>query len=237
MLLAAGKGVRFKSLIPKPLVNLNSLPLIVYSLDKFSQSPPVKDIIVVANPRNAKSIKEIIRRRRIKKVRAIVFGGRRRQDSVAKGLARISASADLVLIHDAARPFFNKKIIPKLAKEAFRYGAAILGVPVKATIKEAQSAKRKAQSAKIFTVKKTLERSRLWEIQTPQVFKKSLILKAYKKFGDSQVTDDASLLEKLGVQVNIVRGSYDNIKITTPEDLVIAEAILKSQKSKFKSSI
>jgi 2-C-methyl-D-erythritol 4-phosphate cytidylyltransferase len=116
-------------------------------------------------------------------------------------------------------------MVSSVLKEAKKSGAAIVGVPVKATIKKVKSQKSEVKSRPV--VEKTLNRDSLWEVQTPQVFKKELIMEAYNKFGNSEVTDDASLLEKIGVRVKIVRGSYFNIKITTPEDLVLAEAIAK----------
>jgi len=216
ILLAAGRGLRLKSKTPKPLVNLDSLPMISYSLKKLSRDPRVKDIVVVVNPGNSKSITKQISKHHIRKVKRIVFGGKRRQDSVARGLKALDRRTDLVLIHDAARPFFNEKLIPILSRQALECGAAILGVPVKATVKRVRQS---------LVVAETLDRGELWEIQTPQVFKKDLILKAYKRFGHTEVTDDASLVEKLGVKVAVVMGSYLNIKITTPEDLVVAKAI------------
>lgn len=219
IVLAAGEGRRLKSKVPKPLVKINSRPVIIYALSVLNSHPDIDDIILVANPKNLSIIKDKIRKYRIRKVRKIVLGGRRRQDSVKNGLKATDPKTGLVLIHDGVRPFINKQIVSCVIKEAARSKAAIVGVPVKATIKEV----RKSQ----VVVEKTLDRDSLWEIQTPQVFDRELILKAYKKFGNKAVTDDASLVERLGVQVKIVMGSYKNIKITTPEDLKIAEAILK----------
>ncbi|MDD5355918.1 MAG: 2-C-methyl-D-erythritol 4-phosphate cytidylyltransferase, partial [Candidatus Omnitrophica bacterium] len=126
------------------------------------------------------------------------------------------------LIHDAARPFAGNKLVSSLIKASRAYGAAIAGVPVKATIKKIRGGNKKIKA-----VEKTIERNTLWEIQTPQVFKKDLILKAYEKFGNIGVTDDAMLVEKLKKSVRVVLGAYNNIKITTPEDLMIARAIAK----------
>ncbi|MDD4981007.1 MAG: 2-C-methyl-D-erythritol 4-phosphate cytidylyltransferase [Candidatus Omnitrophica bacterium] len=228
IVLAAGKGLRLKTKLSKPLIKVNSRPLIIYCLDTLSKHPAIGDIIVVANRRNLKDISRQIRRYRIGKIKDIVLGGRLRRVSVANGLRAIDKECSLVMVHDSARPFIDKKTISSLIKTAARYGAAIVGVPVKATIK---SVKCQVSGVRCgFLVKKTLDRDNLWEVQTPQVFKKGLILKAYKKFGNTDVTDDASLVEKLGRQVRVVEGSYFNIKITTPEDLVLAEAILKSHK-------
>ena len=229
VVLAAGKGLRFSSArfkVPKPLVAIRGRPLIIYSLETLSRHPGIKDIILVVNPKNSGGIAEKARKYRIGKIKKLVFGGHRRQDSVANGLKHVNPKAGLVLIHDGVRPFINKEIVSSVIKEARKSGAAITGVPVKGTIKEvARSGSHQVTSN--FIVKKTLNRDALWEAQTPQVFRKDLILKAYKRFGREEVTDDASLVEKLGAKVSVVLGSYNNIKITTPEDLVIAKAIAK----------
>lgn len=225
IVLAAGRGLRLESRFSKPLIVIKSCPLVIYCLDVISKHPYVRDIIVVVNPQNSKEITNKIRRFRIKKVRRIVLGGRARQDSVRNGLKHIDRRTDLVLIHDGVRPFISTRIISAAIKEAKKCGAAVVGVPVKSTIKVV--ARRTSQVAGNFIVEKTLDRSKLWEIQTPQVFKKELILKAYRKSKGIAVTDDAMLVEKLGAKVSVVLGSYNNIKITTQEDLVLAEAILR----------
>jgi len=226
IVLAAGCGARLKSKTPKPLVKLNGLPVILYSLKTFGELPQVKEIIVVVNPSNKKEIIRIAKYYSLGKVKEFVLGGKARQDSVRQGLAAVSNCADLILIHDAARPFVDKKTISGVITRAKNCGAAIIGVPVKCTIKEAHGSWLMAHKGGV--VKKTLDRNKLWEIQTPQVFNKDLILAAFKRFGRKKVTDDAMLIEKLGKKVNIVEGSYNNIKITTPEDLLIAEAIARN---------
>ncbi|MCX5709782.1 MAG: 2-C-methyl-D-erythritol 4-phosphate cytidylyltransferase [Candidatus Omnitrophica bacterium] len=215
ILLAAGRGERFKSRTAKPLIKLSNRPAIAYSLKALNGHPKIKEIIVVVNRLNCSGILRQIRKYKFSKVNKVVIGGKRRQDSLGSALKVLDKRAQIVLIHDAARPFLNRKVITDCLNEARRSGAAVAGVPVKATIKQAIGLK----------VKKTLDRSDLWEIQTPQVFRKDLILKAYNKFVRTDVTDDASLVEKMGRTVKIVSGSYFNIKITTPEDLVLAEAI------------
>ncbi len=226
ILLAAGKSLRFKSIISKPLAKINSQAVISYSLKVLNSCPQVKDIIVVANDSNLKALSDEIKSLDIRKIVKIVRGGKRRQDSVLNGILAAEDKTDMVLIHDSARPFITQKMIFLVLKEANKTQAVIVGVPVKPTIKEVQGAGGRGQGA-IF-VKRTLDREKLWEIQTPQVFKKSLILRAYKESGDINVTDDASLVERLGIKVKLVMGSYFNIKITTPEDLILAEAIAKS---------
>lgn len=219
IVLAAGKGIRFESKTPKPIVKINSKPIIIYCLQTLSKHPSIRDIVVVVNTINSKEIISKINQYHIGKVIAVVKGGLRRQDSVRNGLKVIDSRTDLVLIHDGVRPFIDRNIVSLAIKEARLSGAAIVGVPVKATIKKVKS----------LFVEKTIERKDLWEIQTPQVFKKDLILKAYEKFADAYVTDDASLVEKLGTKARLVMGSGFNIKVTTPEDVILAEAIAKTK--------
>lgn len=220
VVVAAGQSKRFQSKIPKSLVKIAHKPVIIYSLEVLSRHPLIKEIIVVGNSLSLKRISRQISRYRIKKIKAVVLGGLRRQDSVFKGLEAVSCQSDLVLVHDAARPFIDKRMISAAIKEADNVGAAIVGVPVKATIKKIASS---------LLVEKTIDRENLWEVQTPQVFRMQLLLKAYLKFGKPDVTDDAMLVEKAGAKVAMVMGSYDNIKITVPQDLMLAEAILKKK--------
>ncbi|MBM3250018.1 MAG: 2-C-methyl-D-erythritol 4-phosphate cytidylyltransferase [Candidatus Omnitrophica bacterium] len=227
IILAAGRGERLKSKLPKPLVILNSKPVIGYSLKLFTAHPGINEVIIVANKANLARIRESISSR---KVRQIVIGGLRRQDSVYNGLKAVDSRADLVLIHDSARPFIDRKTVSRLIREARQTGAAIVGVPLVPTVKKVTTSQRHKVTGKTF-VKETLDRRNLWEVQTPQAFRKELLLKAYKKFGRLPVTDDAMLVEKLGAPVIMVKGSYANIKITTPEDLVIAKALVKRWKT------
>ena len=217
IILAAGQGKRLKTALPKPLIKIGKLPVIIYSLGSLNAHPDVDEIIIVVSAGNQKAITQAIKRYTFKKVKVFVLGGKRRQDSVDNGLKAVSVNSNWVLIHDSARPFIDQESITQVIAAAKETGAAILGVPVKATIK---SIKFKG------IVDKTLERGNLWEIQTPQVFKKEIIFSAYKKYSKKNVTDDASLVEKLGKKVKLVRGSYENIKITTPEDLLFAQAIV-----------
>jgi len=243
IVLAAGRGLRFsrsgKSQVSKLLAEVKSKPIIIHSLRRFSECPLTREIIVVVNNRNSRAIISKIRQYRIGKISRIVGGGRRRQDSVYCGLRLMDKRTDLVLIHDAARPFIDKKTIISVVREAERSGAAIVGVPVKATIKtvvrplrggSASLRSRSSLVARRNIVKRTLNREDLYEIQTPQVFRKDLILQAYKKFNHKiDATDDAMLVEKLGAKVSVVLGSYRNIKITTPDDLAVAESISKAK--------
>lgn len=225
IVLAAGKGLRFKSKPPKLFAKIFRYPVIFYSLDTLCRHPLIKSIVVAANPDNLAPIKNIVKKHRFTKVKDIVIGGRLRQDSVANALKATDIYADVVLIHDAARPFIDKGIVSSVIKQAHKYGAAIAGVPVKATVKRVRSQEPGVRSKRGIIVEETLNRDELWEIQTPQAFRRELILKAYARCGKIPVTDDAALVEKLGRKVRIVSGSYDNIKVTTPEDLVIARGL------------
>ena len=217
IVVAAGSGKRLGSKVPKPLVVVGGKPLVIHCLKALDAHAGIKDIVLVTNAANRTALVAAVGRYRISKVSSVVLGGARRQDSVLCGLKAVMPDADLVLIHDAGRPFINRGILSAVIKEAARTGAAIAAVPVKATIKEAVRGQA--------FVKKTLDRDELWEIQTPQVFRKEIILEAYNRFGDKTVTDDAALVERLGKKVSLVMAAYSNIKITTPEDLIIAEAI------------
>jgi 2-C-methyl-D-erythritol 4-phosphate cytidylyltransferase len=150
----------------------------------------------------------------------IVDGGKRRQDSVLNCLKALDPACDMVLVHDSARPFIDHELVSRVIEGVSASGACICGVPVKGTVKRVAG----------LYVDETIDRSTLWEIQTPQGFTKDVILKAYERYGDADVTDDASLVERLGVRVKVVPGSYWNIKVTTPEDIVLGQAIAKCRK-------
>ncbi|MFA6358326.1 MAG: 2-C-methyl-D-erythritol 4-phosphate cytidylyltransferase [Candidatus Omnitrophota bacterium] len=218
IILAAGQGKRLGTKTSKPLVKINSKPLIDYSLRVFNKHPGIDEIIVVLSIHNQAQMLKALKNCSYKKIKSFVLGGTRRQDSVYNGLKAVSPQSHWVLIHDAARPFIDGQSITKVIQAAKKTKAAILGIPVKATIKSACPAS---------LVKKTIDRSNLWEIQTPQVFNKQLINQAYEKYSQENFTDDASLVEKLGKKVKIVLGRSKNIKITTGVDLLFAQLIVK----------
>jgi 2-C-methyl-D-erythritol 4-phosphate cytidylyltransferase len=218
IILAAGRGSRLGLAVPKPLVKIGRRPAIIYSLSTLNKHPDIDEIVVVTSVGNQSQIVNTLKSYSFKKIKVFVLGGRRRQDSVYSGLKKIAPDSDWVLIHDSARPFINNKSITQVILAAKKTGAAILAVKPKATMK---------LSRRDNMVSETLDRDKLWEAQTPQVFKKELILAAYKKFSKNNVTDDATLVEKLGKQVEIVPGSYENIKITTVDDLLVANLIAK----------
>ncbi len=217
IVVAAGSGTRFKSTVPKPFVLLKSKPLIAYSLDVFERSPLIDAVIIVGHKDNLNRFEAL--QRKYKKIKVVVAGGKTRADSVKCGIKVLDRDADIVLVHDAARPFVNEEMIVRLLGALDKYKAAITAVPLKPTIK--------LVDPKTQTVKETLRRDLLWEVQTPQGFHKHTLVKAHAKKLKAEATDDAILVERMGIKVKVVMGSYQNIKVTTPEDLDIGRALLK----------
>lgn len=221
IVLAAGKGNRMHSDIPKQFMELDEKPILYYSLKCFEESL-VDDIVLVTGEADIDYCKnEIINKYHFKKVKTIVSGGTERYWSVEKGL-KSAAGADYVLIHDAARPCLTKDIIERSIKEVEHFGACTVGVPVKDTIKRVDE-----NGIGIDTPK----RDGLWQIQTPQSFRYADILNAYEKMKevkDTDITDDTMIMERyLGMKTKVIQGDYCNIKITTPEDLLIAKNFLE----------
>lgn len=210
----------------KPLMQLDGYPLIAYSLDVFEKTPLVKEVIlVVPTGKEPFYKKNIVQMFGYKKVTKIVEGGARRQDSVLNGLKAASDQALIIAVHDAARPFLTQELLRQSVDSAARSGACVVGVPCKATIKETDEKQ---------IVVRTPLRDRLWEIQTPQTFRKEILRAAFDhaEKNNLDVTDEAMLVEALGKPVLVIRGEYENIKITTPEDLLLGEMILKRRKEK-----
>lgn len=221
IILAAGSGKRMNSTVHKQYMVLAGKPMLYYALKAFDESA-VTDIVLVTGVDEIMYCKrEIVDKYNIHKVRTIVEGGRERYHSVYAGL-KAAVGSDYVLIHDGARPFVTEDIIARSIETAKACGACVVGMPVKDTIKVVGTDG---------FAKETPERKKLWQVQTPQSFSYSLIVDAYEKvvaLEDDTVTDDAMVLERMtGRQVRVIEGSYRNIKITTPEDLLVAEAYLK----------
>jgi len=227
VIVAGGKGTRMDSRINKIFMDIAGKQTIVRVLETFQESQLINEIVLVVNERDKDYCeKEIIDKKLYTKLKKVVVGGKRRQDSVSNGLKQVSDEAVIVLVHDGARPLVTHDIIERSVKGALEYDAVITAVSVKDTIKIMD---------KDGFVCETPQRNTLWAVQTPQVFKKGLLLEAYKnaEYLDIEATDDAMLVEKLGIRVKIIEGSYENIKITTPEDIAIAEAILKWRENEY----
>ena len=217
---AAGQGKRMGSSVKKPYLMLADKPILSHTIDHFEQNSVVDEIFVVVDESDFIACREnVLAPFRYRKVRELVSGGKTRQISVFNGLRALSDDVDFVIIHDGVRPFINDDIIFGCLEAAAECGAAVSAVPVKETIKVA--------NAELF-ITDTPERDRLWRVQTPQVFRKSLLVEAHKKAIQNGIdaTDDAALIENLGLPVKLVMGSYKNMKLTTPEDLRIAETLL-----------
>ncbi len=219
ILAAAGDGVRLKTDIPKPFVRLQDKPLLLYSLEVFERSSFVDSVIILTRADWVERCRDLVKKSGLKKVSIVVPGGKTRCESVKKGIREIDEDTRFVLIHDAARPLITQRLVEECLRICYDEQAVIVGVPVKPTIKKVRM--------KDLTVEETLDRSQLWEVQTPQVFSKDIIVKAHAQTDDLCVTDDASLVERYGIKVKVVRGDYSNIKITSPEDLLLGELLLK----------
>ncbi len=218
---AAGTGKRMGNATAKQFLLLGDKPLLAHTLLAFQRAPEIDEIIPVLSQEDMEGcLRDVIEQYRITKVKTLVVGGRERQDSVLHGLQKISKDTSVVLVHDGVRPFVTPEMIRETVGPAQEGECIAVGVPIKDTIKEVDEKK---------IVRRTLERGKLWAIQTPQAFPVKILRRAYeesyklKMFG----TDDATLVERTGGTVRVIMGSYENIKITTPEDMVLAEEILK----------
>jgi ispD: 2-C-methyl-D-erythritol 4-phosphate cytidylyltransferase len=223
IVLAAGQGKRMNSRVQKQFLELGGKPVLYYSLNCFQQSPLITDIILVTGAESVAFCKEeIVEKYGLTKVTKVIPGGKERYDSVYEGLLACENS-DFVLIHDGARPFITQEILERGMNGARETGACVIGMPSKDTVKVADE--------KGF-VQETPERSSVWTIQTPQIFEYNLIREAHEKIrcrDMSAITDDAMVVERAsGAKISLAEGSYKNLKITTPEDLDIAEIFLKN---------
>ena len=219
----AGIGKRLKTDLPKPLVELCGKPLCVHTLEVFERSPVIDSVVLVGHADHLFELGNIVKQYQLKKVTKIVAGGKTRCESVANGLAVLDKDADIVVVHDGARPLVSLKTISDAVALCQDSEAVVVAVPVKSTIKKINK--------KNLLVEETLNRDDLWEIQTPQVFKKDILIKAHKQKKGNVPTDDAMMVEQLGVRVKVLSGDYKNIKITTQEDLTIAEAFCSLRKT------
>lgn len=224
IVLAAGKGSRMQSDIPKQYMSIAGRPVLYYSLKAFEESS-VDDIILVTCEDDVSYCEnEIINRYNISKVKGVVAGGTERYWSVRNGLS-VADGSDYILIHDAARPCLTQEMIEHSIETVKKTGACTVGVPVKDTIKLVDE--------ECFGVD-TPPRNKLWQVQTPQTFLYRDLVEAYQRMeqsGDTDITDDTMIVERyLGIKTKMILGDYCNIKITTPEDLHVAEIFLKKSK-------
>ena len=219
VVVAGGVGKRLKAQVHKPFVRLGNRPMLCWTLQAFEKAPSIGGILVVVHRSDVEAARRLIRSLGLRKILQVVCGGASRMDSVACGLKVLPARAKWVAVHDGARPLVTSELIERTVREARRAKAAIAAVPVVPTVKQAGDG----------WVERTLDRSRLWAVQTPQVFERKLLERAHARgrTNGMKATDDAALVERLGHRVRIVMGDHRNLKVTTPEDLIIAQALLR----------
>lgn len=235
VIVAAGKGERLGTRVPKPFLPVCDVPLLVHTLRSLDQAHLLSTLVVVIAPEREKLCRELLQahgpfRCGIR----LAHGGPQRQDSVRLGLAVLDTGCDIVVIHDAARPFISPTVIHNSIRVASQVGAALVAVPAADTLKRVENddnhliKKRASSTFPAQTVVETLPRQDIWLAQTPQTFRVELIRDAHQRALDEaiRVTDDAALIEKIGGRVQIVPGERRNFKITTPDDLRLAEALL-----------
>ena len=224
IIVAAGEGRRVGAGISKVYLPIGGRALLLRTLDQFSRAKTVNNVIVVIAERDLERCRSLLGSdpQARKQSWILQTGGSSRQESVNRGLKKISSECDVVVIHDGARPFVSAELIDRVIDEVSTRKAVVVGVPVRDTIKVISGDRQ---------ILSTPRRDRLWEIQTPQAFERRLILEAHKAAADQDATDDASLVERLGKPVYVIDGERTNIKITLPEDLLFAEALVASGRS------
>ncbi len=218
---AAGLGTRMQSATRKPYLEVGGRPILLRALEPFAAIRDIAEIIVVAHAEDVARLEQEWREELARlKVKAVCAGGERRQDSVWAGVLQTSPECDVVLIHDAVRPLVHAAVIRRTIAATLEHGAAIVAARVKETVKEVDASGR---------IVATRPREGLWLAQTPQGFRRGLIIRAHERVRETgaEITDDAQAVELLGEPVAVVEGDYDNIKITTPRDLAIADALAK----------
>ena len=222
VIVSAGRGSRMKADINKQFLKIGDKEVIAHTIDKFYNNENIGEIIIVVREDEKEFFQEnVIDKYGYKNIK-IAFGGKERQDSIYNGLKCLDDNCDIVLIHDWARPFVDDRIINESIKVAREKKAVVVGTPVKDTIKVVCDG----------IINDTPNRVNLWAAQTPQVFEYKLITKAYEEAYENNYygTDDSMLVENIGQEVTMIMGSYDNIKITSPEDISIGEKILSLRK-------
>lgn len=219
VIVAGGSGKRMGTSTKKQYLKIKDKEVIAHTVEKFQFNQQIDEIIVVTSKEDVVYVDELLKGYDLTKVRRVVEGGAERQDSVYNGLRALSKGIEYVLIHDGARPFVEEDTINTGLECAYEHKACIVAVPVKDTIK---------QVSEKGVVEHTPKREMLWSVQTPQIFSVPLIIEAHEKAKEAGIlgTDDSMLVEHLGKEVYITEGKYTNIKITTPDDLLIAERLM-----------
>lgn len=220
---AAGRGLRMGGALPKQFLALGGEPLVVHSLRVLQASPAVDEIVLAVPQADLDyCLNDLAVRFGFSKIRKVVAGGKERQDSVRHALEHVSEETEIVVVHDAVRPFVTEGMLTEVVEAARRVGGAIVALPMRDTVK---------QVGINHHIERTVDRQPLWLAQTPQAFRREQLLAAhYKAYAEKvHATDDAFLFEWAGHPVVVVEGSGENIKVTRPEDMIIGEAILKAR--------
>jgi len=218
---AGGTGKRMGSRLPKQYLSLAGIPILVHTLNVFQHSPIIDEILLAVPEGDPADVRRnVVGQFDISKVSRVLAGGRERQDSVRNALANVRDEHDIIVVHDAVRPFVTEDLIERVVAGAKAFGAVIVGIPLRDTVKEVDGSG---------CVARTVPREGLWLTQTPQAFRRKVILAAYERAAADRFcgTDDASLVERTGIPVRMILGDADNIKLTTPEDLARGERIIR----------
>ncbi|HEX9758983.1 MAG TPA: 2-C-methyl-D-erythritol 4-phosphate cytidylyltransferase [Nitrospiria bacterium] len=223
IIVAAGVGKRMRSPIQKPFIELRGRSILAHTLLQFEGAESVSEVVLVVSKESLEQCEEeIIKGSGFQKVRCLVPGGETRQESVYQGLIHSDPCSDIILVHDGVRPFVSQGVIRSCIEKAQVHGGALAALPIHETVK---------QVGEDGCVEATVNREILWRAQTPQVFQRPILEKAHREAlaEGYEGTDEASLVERLGISIQIVEGEVENIKITTPEDLALAEFYLKQR--------
>ena len=227
---AAGLGTRMGAETPKQFLELDGVPVLIFTLRRLAACPAITEFVISTRADEVDSMAARIAKENLGRPVRVVRGGDTRQDSVANALAEVSSDADLILVHDAVRPLVTRDQIDRVIVEAISCDAAILGVPAMDTVKEV---KRASLPGDVALITATIPRERVVLAQTPQVFRTSLLLEAFAKARQDGVSasDEAGLIERMGRDVHVVAGSERNLKITRPGDMQLAEFYLREERA------
>jgi 2-C-methyl-D-erythritol 4-phosphate cytidylyltransferase len=230
---AAGLGTRMGADTPKQFLELDGVPVLIFTLRRLAACPAITDFVVATRVEEVDPLAARVAKESLGRPIRVVRGGDTRQDSVANALAEIAEDTDLILVHDAVRPLVTRDQIERVIAEALSCDAAILGMPAMDTVKEVKRAAPQSGAADVALITATIPRERVVLAQTPQVFRASLLLEAFAKARQDGVSasDEAGLVERMGHDVHVVAGSDRNLKITRPGDMQIAEFYLREERA------
>jgi 2-C-methyl-D-erythritol 4-phosphate cytidylyltransferase len=230
---AAGLGTRMGADTPKQFLELDGVPLLIFTLRRLAACPAIDEFIIATRAEELDSVTARVERENLGRPITVVRGGDTRQDSVANALAEIESEPNLILVHDAVRPMITRDQIERVIAEALMCDAAILGMPAMDTVKEVKRATPQGGASDVALITATIPRERIVLAQTPQVFRATLLLEAFARARQDGVSasDEAGLVERMGLDVHVVAGSERNLKITRPGDMQLAEFYLREERA------